>query len=218
VPNFVLNKGEVTALIGPNGAGKTSLLLTLALLQPPTAGVIHFDGQIVNDGNILMSRRRMAVVFQDSLLFDMSVMGNLTLALRVRGFSRREAEQRAKRWLHQFGVADMARRPARSLSGGEAQRTSLARAFSLEPQLLFLDEPFAALDYPTRNALLNELGQALSSMNTTALFVTHDYTEIPYLAQNTAVIYGGKIVKYGGVRDVFGDEIFERKAWLPWEE
>lgn len=216
--SFTLNRGEVTALVGPNGVGKTSLLLTLALLQEPTVGTISIDGQSATKGNLLLLRRRMAVVFQEALLLDRTVMGNLTTALRIRGIGRRESVNKAERWLEQFGIASLAYQPARSLSGGEAQRASLARAFALEPELLFLDEPFAALDYPTRNALLNDLGVILKNKKMTTLFVTHDYSEIPYLAHRIAVMYQGRISKCGTIPEIFGSEVLERKAWAPWEE
>lgn len=215
--HLVLRKGEVLALVGPNGAGKSSLLLTLALLQRPTAGTIRIDGVHAGNGNLLAMRRRMALVFQDALLLDTTVTRNITIPLRIRGLSRKEAIHRCERWLDRFGVAHLAKRPARILSGGEAQRTSLARAFAMEPELLFLDEPFAALDYPTRKLLLGELGSILQEMNMTTLFVTHDYTEIPYLARQVAVLFEGRIIKYGSIREVFGDEIVDRRVWVPWE-
>ncbi len=215
--HLVLRKGEVLALVGPNGAGKSSLLLTLALLQRPTAGTIRIDGVHAGNGNLLAMRRRMALVFQDALLLDTTVTRNITIPLRIRGLSRKEAIHRCERWLDRFGVAHLAKRPARILSGGEAQRTSLARAFAMEPELLFLDEPFAALDYPTRKLLLGELGSILQEMNMTTLFVTHDYTEIPYLARQVAVLFEGRIIKYGSIREVFGDEILDRRVWVPWE-
>jgi tungstate transport system ATP-binding protein len=217
IESFRLDRGETLALVGPNGAGKTTLLLTLALLQQPTSGIIELDGVAASPNNLLALRRRMAVVFQDSLLLDMSVRTNLTTALWIRGIPRKEALARTEKWLDVFGVAHLATRQARSLSGGEAQRTSLARAFALQPDLLFLDEPFAALDYPTRNALLKDLGQILKKMNMTTLFVTHDYTEIPFLADRTAVIYEGRILKCGSNLEIFGEEFFERKSWIPWE-
>jgi len=215
--HLVLRKGEVLALVGPNGAGKSSLLLTLALLQRPTAGTIRIDGVHAGNGNLLAMRRRMALVFQDALLLDTTVTRNITIPLRIRGLSRKEAIHRCERWLDRFGVAHLAKRPARILSGGEAQRTSLARAFAMEPELLFLDAPFAALDYPTRKLLLGELGSILQEMNMTTLFVTHDYTEIPYLARQVAVLFEGRIIKYGSIREVFGDEILDRRVWVPWE-
>ena len=217
IDSFSLTRGETLALVGPNGAGKTSLLMTLALLQQPTSGTIELDGVAASPNNLLALRRRMAVAFQDSLLLDMPVRANLTTALWIRGLRRKEALARAEKWLDVFGVAHLASRQARSLSGGEAQRTSLARAFALEPDLLFLDEPFASLDYPTRNTLLKDLGQILKQMSMTALFVTHDYSEIPFLAENTAVMYEGRIQKCGSNREIFGADFLERKSWIPWE-
>jgi tungstate transport system ATP-binding protein len=212
-----LRRGEVLALVGPNGAGKTSLLLTLALLQAPTSGDISFDGVVAGNGNVLSLRRRMAVVFQDALLLDTTVFRNLVIPLRIRGVVKDQAAERAEKWLNRFGIAHLASRKARHLSGGEAQRASLARAFALEPEFLFLDEPLGALDYPTRKALLGELGQILKDMHITTLFVTHDFTEIPYLASMVAVLYEGRLVKYGTVREVFGEQLLESKVWTPWE-
>ncbi len=103
-------------------------------------------------------RRRMAVVFQDALLLDTTVFRNLTIPLRIRGVTARKQQSARRNGSNRFGIAHLADRKARQLSGGEAQRTSLARAFALEPEFLFLDEPLGALDYPTRKALLGELG------------------------------------------------------------
>lgn len=218
IPEFSLQRGEVLALVGPNGSGKTSLLLTLALLQAPTGGTVGVDGQLAGKDNLLALRRRMALVFQEALLLDVSVRRNLLIALRLRGVTGKEAQDKATAWLNRFGIGHLAHRKARRLSGGEAQRTSLARAFALEPEVLFLDEPFASLDYPTRHALLNELGQVLKDMHMTAVFVTHDYTEIPYIADRVMVLYQGRIIKAGSVREIFGEQRLEKKLWAPWEE
>lgn len=218
VQSFALEKGETVALVGPNGAGKTTFLLTLALLQPPSTGTIEIDGTVAGPDNLLALRRRMAVVFQESLLLDMSVLANLTTALRTRRVPRGQALARAEKWLDVFGISHLAKRQARLLSGGEAQRTSLARAFALQPDILFLDEPFASLDYPTRNALLKDFGQILKGMRVTTLFVTHDYTEIPFLAEKTAVMYQGRITRCGSNGEIFGEHLLERKSWVPWED
>lgn len=217
VESLRLNRGEVLALVGPNGAGKTSLLLTLAHLQKPTGGSITFDGEVANKHRLIALRRRMAVVFQEALLLNTTVEGNIMTALRIRGVPRRKAAVRAQKWLAHFGIAHLARHPARQLSGGEAQRVNLARAFALEPDVLFLDEPFAALDYPTRNELLRTLGKLLKETGTTTLFVTHDYTEIPFLAHRVAVMLNGKIIKEGKMEEVFSGEILKRISWVPWD-
>lgn len=218
IESLTLHQGEVMALVGPNGAGKSSLLRTLALLEPPTPGTVHFDGvPAYRNGKHLALRRRMALVFQEPLLLDTTVQRNITIALRIRDVTRHEAARRAEKWLDRIGIAHLAHRPARRLSGGEAQRASLARAFALEPEVLFLDEPFSALDYPTRKALLNEMGELLRSMNMTALFVTHDYTEIPYLASQVCVLFEGKIIKRGSISEVFGEALFRSHCLTPWE-
>lgn len=219
IEHFFLKKGEVLALVGPNGSGKSTLLKLLALIDPPTTGTIFFNNkQVYPNGNLLGTRRRMALVFQEALLFDVSVYHNIMIALRIRGIKGKEASDRTKRWLDRFGIFHLARHFARKLSGGEAQRASLARAFALEPEVLFLDEPFSALDYPTRKSLLDEMGQLLKDMNMTTLFVTHDYSEIPYLASDVSVIFEGKIKKSGTVREIFGEEIFKNRCLTPWED
>jgi tungstate transport system ATP-binding protein len=218
IDHFGLKNGEVLALIGPNGSGKSTLLKVLALIEPPTAGAVYFNGHpVYPNGNLLSARRRMALVFQEALLFDTSVYRNIMIALRIRGITGKTASERAQKWLDRFGISHLTRRPARRLSGGEAQRANLARAFALEPDVLFLDEPFSALDYPTRKTLLSEMGQLLKSMNMTTLFVTHDYTEIPYLASDVSILFDGKIKKSGTVQDIFGDEMFEKRLLAPWE-
>ncbi len=217
IAEFVLERGEILALVGPNGSGKSSLLLTLALLQKPTGGIVRFEGKPVEKSSILQARRRMALVFQDALLLDTTVWRNLLIALRLRGISGPDARRRAATWLDRFGVGHLAERKARQLSGGEAQRTSLARAFALEPEVLFLDEPFASLDYPTRIVLLNELGRILTDMNMTTLFVTHDYNEIPYIASRVSVLHGGKILKSGTIEEIFGEQICRKTVLAPWD-
>jgi len=216
IERLALDRGETLAIIGPNGAGKSSLLNTLALLQRPSTGRIFIDGQAAANGNTIKMRRRMAVVFQDAMLLDFSVRQNITVALRIRGVARKEAGDRAERWLKRFGVDHLAQQAARSLSGGEAQRTSLARAFALEPELLMLDEPFGALDYPTRKNLLQDLSAILAEMRMTTLFVTHDFSEIPHLTERVAVLHNGKIIRDGSFQEIFGDSL-NLSRQLPWE-
>lgn len=217
VRELALSKGEVLALVGPNGAGKSSLLLILALLQRPTEGSILVGGELATNGNRLALRRRMATVFQEPHLLDFSVRHNVAWALRMRGVDRRDAAVRTDEWLERFGIAHLAKRAARHLSGGEAQRTSLARAFALQPDILFLDEPFSALDYPTRKALLGDLGTFLKETQTTTFFVTHDFCEIPHLADRVVVLNEGKVVRDGSLREIFGEEALKWSAWVPWD-
>ncbi|MBC7324853.1 MAG: ABC transporter ATP-binding protein, partial [Moorella sp. (in: Bacteria)] len=195
VDSLAIGCGEVWGLIGPNGAGKSTLLHTLALLEEPDSGSIYFDGQRVNYRKALSWRRQLAVVFQESLLLDTTVFNNVAVGLRFRGLPRAQIKARVERWLKTLHIDHLAGRPARSLSGGEAQRVSLARALVLEPRVLFLDEPFAALDAPTRGSLLEELNNILKQTGITTIFVTHDFTELPFLADRVAALQGGRIVQ-----------------------
>ena len=163
VPALAVVPGEVLAVIGPNGAGKSTLLRVLALLARPTRGTVRLQGAVPRtEAERLAWRRRMACVFQEPLLCRGSVLYNARLACRLRGVARPEADRRARDWLGRLGIAALADRPTDRLSGGEAQRTSLARAFAAMPEVLFLDEPFAALDAPTREVLLDDLGRLLA--------------------------------------------------------
>jgi tungstate transport system ATP-binding protein len=204
-------EGEVLVIIGPNGAGKSILLETLALLQRPTAGRVLFEGQPV-DGRQLALRRRMAVVFQEPLLLRRSVADNVVMGLRLRGVPRSVRRQRAAAWMGRFGIAHLARRSAITISGGEAQRTNLARAFALEPEVLLLDEPFSALDEPTRDELLDDLSAALRDTGVTTVFVTHDRDEAMRLGDQVAVLMGGVIRQVGTPAEVFAAPVDEEVA------
>jgi tungstate transport system ATP-binding protein len=197
-----VRQGEVLAVLGPNGAGKSTLLNVLGLLERPAAGEVRFDGEPV-PGRELELRRRMAAVFQEPLLLNRLVEANVGLGLALRGVPRAERRQRVRRWLARFGIEALAGRSARSLSGGEAQRVSLARAFALEPEVLLLDEPFSALDQPTRESLLDELAAVLTETGVTAVFVTHDRDEAARLADRVAVLAGGRLLQVGPTAEVF---------------
>jgi tungstate transport system ATP-binding protein len=202
VPRLDVLDGEVLAVIGPNGAGKTTLLQVLALLEKPAKGEVTFEGQPVR-GRELALRRRMAVMLQEPLLLRRSVAENVAMGLKLRGVPRSERRLRVKRWLDRFDVAHLAERSARKISGGEAHRVSLARAFALEPDLLLLDEPFSALDQPTRESLVEELAAALSETGLTTVFVTHDRNEALRLGHRVAVVVGGELRQVGPTAEVF---------------
>jgi tungstate transport system ATP-binding protein len=213
IPSLRVNPNEVLVVIGPNGSGKTTLLLSLALLLQPAAGTIAYRGMpVVEQTNILKQRRRLAVVFQEALLLNSPVWENVTLGMKLRGVPRDEIKPRAQAWLERFGIGDLARRQARTLSGGEAKRVSLARAFALQPEVLFLDEPFAALDSPTRQALLEDFANVLKETRTTAVMVTHDRNEALALGSRVAVLMNGSIRQIGTPAEVFSAPVDEEVA------
>ena len=211
VDELGVQPGEVLAVVGPNGAGKSTLINVLALLERPAAGDVLYDGQPVR-GNLLPYRRRMAVVFQEPLLLDATVESNVGSGLALRGAPRDERERRVQHWLARFGIEELARRSARTLSGGEAQRASLARALVLEPEVLLLDEPFAALDEPTRRALIDDLDRVLGETDSAAVFVTHDRAEALRLGDRVAVMIGGRIRQVGPPSLVFSAPADEEVA------
>lgn len=212
VSQLAIDTGEILAVIGPNGAGKSTLLRVMGLVQRPTQGNVLFQGQAVIPARALALRRRMASVFQEPLLLNASVYDNVALGLTLRHVSRRVIQRRVQLWMERLGIAHLQRRSARGLSGGEAQRTSLARALALEPDLLLLDEPFAALDPPSREALLLDLEVILRDTNTTTVFVTHERNEALTLGDRVAVLLGGELVQEGPPWQVFSEPLNETIA------
>jgi tungstate transport system ATP-binding protein len=212
VPALDVHEGEILAVIGPNGSGKSSLVRWLALLETPEEGQVWFRGAPVAEGSRLAVRRRMAAVFQQPLLADTTVAGNVALGLRFRGVAGAERDVRVSRWLEWLNVAPLAGRQARTLSGGEAQRVALARALVLEPEVLLLDEPFAALDQPTRTALLADLGAILRRHRVTTVLVTHDRGEAQALADRVAVVIGGRLRQVDETARVFQSPASEEVA------
>jgi len=210
VPSLSIQKGEILSLIGPNGAGKTTLLQTLSYLLKPFGGEIFFKGEKVNSNHSVFEyRRKLAMVFQEPLLFNTTVFDNVASGLKIRGMNRTNIRRRVMENLDRFGIGHLIHRSARTLSGGEAQRTSLARAFAIGPEVLLLDEPFASLDPPTHDSLLEDLEQILQKTRTTTIFATHDRLEALRLSDRIAVMNQGKILQIGFPGEVMNHPVNE---------
>lgn len=205
--------GDLLVLLGPNGAGKSSLLRILGLLESPDRGTVLVRGTpIRTSAERGHWRKAITTMFQESLLYTGSALENVTMGLRFRGIPRAEATRRALPLLERLGVAGVRDQPAQTLSGGEAQRVSLARALTIQPKVLLLDEPFAALDQPTREALREDLKQLLRDLGVSALFVTHDRTEALTLGNRIAVMMEGTLLQVGPPALVFGHPASETVA------
>jgi tungstate transport system ATP-binding protein len=195
VASFALDDGEFVSLIGPNGCGKSTLLLTMMGLLPRAGGEVRFRGEDVLSGDRVARRRRMAMVLQEPLLFDATVQENVAAGLRMRGLSREETRRRVACYLERFRLSGLAQRSARKLSGGEARRVSLARALAVEPEVVLLDEPFASLDVPTRQAIVADLEKTIRASRMAAVLVTHDRSEALRLSDRIVVMNAGRIVQ-----------------------
>ncbi|MBM3140075.1 MAG: ATP-binding cassette domain-containing protein, partial [Chloroflexi bacterium] len=196
--------GATVAVLGPNGAGKSTLLLAGALLLPAGRGEVALFGERPRGAaDAVRLRRGTATVFQEPGLLDMTAQRNVETALALHGVPRGERGPRALEWLGRLGVRHLAGARPHTLSGGEAQRVSLARAFAVRPRLLFLDEPFSALDPGSHAPLVGELHALLASEGTAALLATHDLSEARLLADRALVLLDGHPAQLGPTREVF---------------
>ncbi len=202
VEHLELVRGEVLALLGPNGAGKSTLLRVAALLDRPDEGAVRLDGRAARPGD-RAAQRRFGVVLQRPLLLRGSVRYNVELPLRLRGAQRSERRGRVEAALELLGIAHLAGRRGDRLSGGEAQRVSIARALVTAPDVLFLDEPTAGLDPPARAALLRDVLTAVRERDVALLLVTHDRLEAQ-TAGRVAVLLAGRLRQVGSAGEVFG--------------
>ncbi|OGP93203.1 MAG: ABC transporter [Deltaproteobacteria bacterium RBG_16_47_11] len=210
IPSLSIQQGEILSLIGPNGAGKTTLLQTLCYLLKPFRGELSFRGERVNVNHSAFAyRRKLAMVFQEPLLFDTTVFENVASGLKIRGMKWQDIHRITTEQLDRFGIGHLSHRSARKISGGEAQRTSLARAFALQPKVLLLDEPFASLDPPSRESLIEDLEGILRQTQTTTLFATHDRQEALRLSDRIAVMNNGKILQIGSPEEVMNHPVDE---------
>ena len=192
--------GETVAVLGSNGAGKSTLLRALARLEPAaTCDELLVDGEPVPPTQL---RTAVAAVLQRPVLQRASVLDNAAAGLRLRGMRRARARLLARPWLDALGIAHLADRHARTLSGGEVQRVAIARALAVRSRVLLLDEPFTGLDATTRADLIADLRTALDQSTAAVLLVTHDRDEAAALAHRTALLLRGRIRQVGATADV----------------
>lgn len=193
--------GTVLAVLGPNGSGKSTLLRAIAGLEPLTSGVLSLDTRVLDDGGRVFVRppdRSVGVVFQDYALFPhLTILQNVAFGPRARGIGKRASLAIAQDELGRLGIADLASRHPGQVSGGQAQRAALARALATQPDVLLLDEPMAALDVETRDAVRAELDSLLAEFTGCTILVTHDPLDAMVLADRVVVLEAGRVVQDG---------------------
>lgn len=209
-----VRRGEILSVIGPSGAGKTTLLKLMNLLLNPDGGKIFFDGvdTDVDEKQRRVLRRKMGMVFQHPALFDTTVFNNVALGLMIRGFHKEEIEKRVEDALRYVGLKGFAKRKASSLSAGEAQRVSLARALVLEPKLLLLDEPTANLDPGNVLQIEETIRRVNSERGVTVVLATHNLLQAKRLSHRVAFLWMGELVEVGETKEVFENPKSERTA------
>ncbi|GED99938.1 ABC transporter ATP-binding protein [Gordonia spumicola] len=195
--DIAVPSGGCVALLGPNGSGKSTVLGALAGLVPLTAGAVRVGDRVLDgDAHMPPDRRRVTLLEQKPRLFPhLSVADNIAFGPIAQGTPRREALALAREWLRRIGLSDVGRRRPERLSGGQQQRVAIARALAAEPDVLLLDEPFAALDATSAPIIRRLLADELSRTGTTCVLVTHDLSDAWQWASRCIVLDAGRVVE-----------------------
>ena len=200
--NFGVEKGKLIGLLGPSGSGKTTILRMIAGLETPDSGDIIIYGVRVND--IAASKRGIGFVFQNYALFRyMTVYDNIAFGLRVQKADKKKIDERVRELIKLIGLEGLEKRYPSQLSGGQRQRVAFARALAPNPQLLLLDEPFAAIDAKVRKELRSWLREMIEKLGVTSIFVTHDQDEAIEVADEIIITNKGRIEHTGTPIEIY---------------
>lgn len=210
--NFEVQRGECFVVMGLSGSGKSTLLRTLTRLIEPTGGTITIDGNDVRDLNkrdlLELRRSKVAMVFQHFGLFPhRTVIDNVAYGLEVRGMGKVKRTEKAEEILELVGLSGWGERFPRELSGGMQQRVGLARAMAMDPEILFFDEPFSALDPLIRREMQDELLGLQDKLQKTMVFITHDFLEAIKMGDHIAIMKDGEIVQVGTPEEIVANPV-----------
>ncbi|MDR3270427.1 MAG: sulfate ABC transporter ATP-binding protein [Peptococcaceae bacterium] len=204
--SFGIEQGKIVGLLGPSGSGKTTILRSLAGLEFPDSGIIRIAGRAVND--VPARERGVGFVFQSYALFRyMTVFDNIAFGLSVKkkknGAERGQIPERVHELINLVGLKGMEKRYPAQLSGGQRQRVAFARALAPQPQVLLLDEPFAAIDAKVRKELRTWLREMINRVGITSIFVTHDQDEAIEVADDIVIVNEGGIEQKGSPAEIY---------------
>lgn len=200
--SFSVSEGAYCCLLGASGAGKSVLLETIMGGFRPKKGKVYLRG--VDVTRWPPEKRKLGIVYQDYVLFPhLNVFDNIAFGLRDLPLSRKERDEKVKGISRQLHISDLLHRDISTLSGGEQQRTALARAVITEPEILLMDEAFSALDLSSRERLRKLVRKTVREMGITVLHVTHDSEDVWALADQVAVIHDGRLLQHGSPEEVF---------------
>ena len=209
--SFGIEKGKMAGLLGPSGGGKTTILRMIAGLENPDSGEIRIDGKVVNQ--IPAGERGIGFVFQNYALFRyMTVYENIAFGLRVQKVNKRKMDERVRYLIRLIGLDGLEERYPGALSGGQCQRVAFARAIAPGPQLLLLDEPFAAIDAKVRKELRSWLKETIKTLGITSIFVTHDQDEAIEVADEIIIMNRGSIEQKGTPIEIYKNPVTDFAA------
>ena len=200
--NLGIEKGKLIGLLGPSGSGKTTILRMIAGLETPDSGEVIIDGKVVND--VPASQRGIGFVFQNYALFRyMTVYDNVAFGLKVQKADKKKIDARVRELIKLVGLEGLEKRYPSQLSGGQRQRVAFARALAPNPQVLLLDEPFAAIDAKIRQELRSWLKDMIGKIGITSIFVTHDQDEAVEVADEIIVTNQGRVEQMGTPTEIY---------------
>lgn len=203
IKDFSISEGSIQSIIGENGAGKTTLILAMAGLLKSSSSEIFFRDKMINkEIPLKIYRKKISIVFQENMLINDTVFNNIALGLRFRKLNDMIIEKKVEDILERFKIKHLKNQQVYTLSGGEVKRVSIARALVIEPEILFLDEPFSSLDSISKEDIISDLIKVLKEKRITVVMSTHDKYEAFRLSDSIIVLEKGKIIQQGSKEEI----------------
>ena len=197
-----IRAGTVLALMGPNGSGKTTLIKILSSLEEADRGEVYYQGELINKDNSLNFRRQIGFIWQKTLLYNASVYNNVALGLKFRNYSEDKIKDKVDSTLDRLGIVDLKERNAKSLSGGQQQKVSIARTLVTDPQIIFVDEPNTSLDLESIE-LVEKIIKEKSQAGVPIVLITHNFYQAKNLGDEIIFLKEGEKVTHETPEEFF---------------